>query len=145
MLSRAFLKEELGLDEEQITELFKRLNSDGLSSKRAKELNGELEEAKAKLEESQEQLEQVLRSLKEESDSNDKLKEQVTSLAEQVAQANKEKEKVEIDCIKKSILFSYKLDPALSKYIRGTTPEEIEDDINKVMACINSQKNFLIF
>lgn len=138
MLSRAFLKEELGLDEEQITELFKRLNSDGLSSKRAKELNGELEEAKAKLEESQEQLEQVLRSLKEESDSNDKLKEQVTSLAEQVAQANKEKEKVEIDCIKKSILFSYKLDPALSKYIRGTTPEEIEDDINKVMACINS-------
>lgn len=142
MLSRAFLKEELGLDEEQITELFKRLNSDGLSSKRAKELNGELEEAKAKLEESQEQLEQVLRSLKEESDSNDKLKEQVTSLAEQVAQANKEKEKVEIDCIKKSILFSYKLDPALSKYIRGTTPEEIEDDINKVMACINSQKNF---
>lgn len=133
MLGRAFLKEELGLDEEQITKLFKQLNSDGLSSKRAKELNGELEETKAKLEESQEQLEQVLRSLKEESDSNDKLKEQVTSLTEQVAQANKENEKIKIDCMKKSILFSYKLDPALSKYIRGTTPEEIENDINKVM------------
>lgn len=137
MLGRAFLKEELGLDEERITELFKRLNSDGLSSKRAKELSRELEETKAKLEESQEQLERVLRSLKEESDSNDKLKEQVTSLAEQVAQANREKEKFKIDCIKKSILFSYKLDPALSKYIRGTTPEEIEKDINKVMTCIN--------
>lgn len=133
MLSRAFLKEELGLDEEQITKLFKQLNSDSLNSKRAKELNGELEETKAKLEESQEQLEQVLRSLKEESDSNDKLKEQVTSLTEQVAQANKENEKIKIDCMKKTILFSYKLDPALSKYIRGTTPEEIENDINKVM------------
>lgn len=134
MLGRAFLKEELGLDEEQITELFKRLDPDNLNSKRAKELSGELEETKAKLEESQEQLEQVLRSLKEESDSNDKLKEQVTSLAEQVAQANKENEKIKIDCMKKSILVSYKLDPTLSKYIRGTTPEEIEDDINKVMA-----------
>lgn len=134
MLGRAFLKEELKLDEEQITELFKRLNSDSLSSKRAKELTEELEETKAKLEESQEQLEQVLRSLKEESDLNNKLKEQVTSLTEQVAQVNKEKEKIEIDCIKKSILVSYKLDPSLSKYIRGTTPEEIEDDINKVMA-----------
>lgn len=138
MLGRAFLKEELGLDEEQITELFKRLNSDSLNSKRTKELSRELEETKAKLEESQEQLERVLQSLKEESDSNDKLKEQVTSLAEQVAQANKENEKIKIDCMKKSILFSYKLDPALSKYIRGTTPEEIEKDINKVMACINS-------
>lgn len=138
MLGRAFLKEELGLDEEQITKLFKRLDPDNLNSKKAKELTEELEETKAKLEESQEQLEQVLRSLKEESDSNDKLKEQVTSLTEQVAQANKEKEKIEIDCIKKSILVSYKLDPALSKYIRGTTPEEIESDINKVMACINS-------
>lgn len=138
MLGKAFLKEELGLDEERITELFKRLDPDNLSSKRTKELTEELEETKTKLEESQEQLEQVLRSLKEESDSNDKLKEQVTSLTEQVAQANKEKEKIEIDCIKKSILVSYKLDPALSKYIRGTTPEEIESDINKVMACINS-------
>ncbi|KXB33120.1 hypothetical protein HMPREF3187_01763 [Aerococcus christensenii] len=138
MLGRAFLKEELGLDEERITELFKRLNSDGLSSKRAKELTEELEETKAKLEESQEQLEQVLRSLKEESDLNNKLKEQVTSLTEQVAQANKENEKIKIECMKKSILFSYKLDPALSKYIRGTTPEEIEKDINKVMTCINS-------
>lgn len=138
MLGRAFLKEELGLDEEQITELFKRLNSDSLKSKRTKELSRELEETKAKLEESQEQLERVLQSLKEESDSNDKLKEQVTSLAEQVAQANKENEKIKIDCMKKSILFSYKLDPALSKYIRGTTPEEIEKDINKVMTCINS-------
>lgn len=138
MLGRAFLKEELGLDEEQITKLFKRLDPDNLNSKRAKELTEELEETKAKLEESQEQLEQVLRSLKEESDSNDKLKEQVTSLTEQVAQANKENEKIKIDCIKKLILFSYKLDPALSKYIRGTTPEEIEKDINKVMACINS-------
>lgn len=138
MLGRAFLKEELGLDEEQITKLFKQLNSDTLSSKRTKELTEELEETKAKLEESQEQLERVLQSLKEESDSNDKLKEQVTSLAEQVAQANKENEKIKIDCMKKSILFSYKLDPALSKYIRGTTPEEIESDINKVMACINS-------
>lgn len=133
MLGKAFLKEELGLDEEQITKLFKQLNSDTLSSKRTKELTEELEETKAKLEESQEQLEQVLRSLKEESDSNDKLKEQVTSLAEQVAQADKENEKNKIDCMKKSILVSYKLDPALSKYIRGTTPEEIEDDINKVM------------
>lgn len=138
MLGRAFLKEELGLDEEQITKLFKRLDPDNLNSKRAKELTEELEETKAKLEESQEQLERVLHSLKEESDSNDKLKEQVTSLAEQVAQANKENEKIKIDCMKKSILASYKLDPALSKYIRGTTPEEIEDDINKVMACINS-------
>ncbi len=133
MLGRAFLKEELGLDEEQITKLFKRLDPDNLNSKRTKELSGELEETKAKLEESQEQLERVLRSLKEESDSNDKLKEQVTSLTEQVAQANKENEKIKIDCMKKSILVSYKLDPALSKYIRGTTPEEIEDDINKVM------------
>lgn len=133
MLGKAFLKEELGLDEEQITKLFKRLDPDNLNSKRTKELTEELEETKAKLEESQEQLEQVLRSLKEESDLNNKLKEQVTSLAEQVAQADKENEKNKIDCMKKSILVSYKLDPALSKYIRGTTPEEIEDDINKVM------------
>ena len=65
MLGRAFLKEELGLDEEQITKLFKRLDPDNLNSKRAKELTEELEETKAKLEESQEQLEQVLRSLKD--------------------------------------------------------------------------------